>query len=268
VIPSVFQVVRRYVEYPGTFTLHLAKPGQGTEGFQPGQFNMLYAFGTGESAISFSDLASDDGTLVHTIRAQGSVTQALERLREGDSLGIRGPFGRGWPLEVSRGKNLLIIAGGLGLAPLRPVVYQAQRDLLGAYKTYLFYGARRVSELLYRTELQQWSRSLEVVMSVDHGDSNWPGHIGVITDPLQAARIDGANSVAFLCGPEIMMRFCIQVLLRKGVPESAIYLSMERNMKCATGLCGHCQWGPSFICKDGPVFCYRDIRAWFQIHSL
>ncbi|WP_444884909.1 FAD/NAD(P)-binding protein [Microbulbifer sp. PSTR4-B] len=271
-IPSVYRVCQRRVEYPGTFTLQLeAKNGRRHKppmNFAPGQFNMLYAFGTGESAISFSGLGSGDGKLIHTIRAQGNVTRALERLQEGDTLGVRGPFGIGWPLDTAAGKDLLIIAGGLGLAPLRPVIYAARRERLTAREVRLFYGARRPSELLYREELAQWSTQLELETSVDHGDGSWPGHIGVITDPLQATQIDGANSVAFLCGPEIMMRFCIQVLIRKGVPESSIYLSMERNMKCAIGLCGHCQWGPNFICKDGPVFCYEDIRPWLQIRSL
>ncbi|WP_445366049.1 FAD/NAD(P)-binding protein [Microbulbifer sp. ANSA001] len=267
-IPEVYKVIHRQEEYPGTFTLHLESPASPPMVYGPGQFNMLYAFGTGESAISFSGLEVEEGLLVHTIRAQGTVTRALARLKKGDSLGVRGPFGRGWPLQGIEGKELLLIAGGLGLAPLRPVVYRAWQGKLKASRARLFYGARRPTELLYGDEIPHWIAKLDVVMSVDHGDNAWPGHIGVITDPLQASDIDGANTVAFLCGPEIMMRFCIQVLLRKGVPESAIYLSMERNMKCAIGLCGHCQWGPNFICKDGPVFCYQDIRAWFQIHGL
>ncbi|MFA0811139.1 FAD/NAD(P)-binding protein [Microbulbifer epialgicus] len=267
-IPDIYTVVHRQEEYPGTFTLYLQNQELKPLFFTPGQFNMLYAFGTGESAISFSGLGVEQGRLVHTIRAQGSVTRALERLRKGDSLGVRGPFGRGWPLENIQGKELLLIAGGLGLAPLRPIVHKAREGKLEASRVRLFYGARRPSELLYKEEVPRWSSKLGVVISVDHGDGTWPGHIGVITDPLKAIDVDGANTIAFLCGPEVMMRFCIQVLLRKEVPESAIYLSMERNMKCAIGLCGHCQWGPNFICKDGPVFCYRDIRAWFHIHSL
>ncbi|QFT54877.1 FAD/NAD(P)-binding protein [Microbulbifer sp. THAF38] len=271
-IPTVYRVSERSVEYPGTFTLKLEvgnpEPDKLPMRFAPGQFNMLYAFGVGESAISFSGLGSGDGKLIHTIRAQGNVTRALERLRAGDSLGVRGPFGIGWPLHATVGKEVLILAGGLGLAPLRPVIYAGLLERLAATRVRLFYGARRPSELLYREELSQWGQKLDLEISVDHGDGTWPGHIGVITDPLKAAQIDGANSVAFLCGPEIMMRFCIQVLLSKGVPPNSIYLSMERNMKCAIGLCGHCQWGPNFICKDGPVFCYEDIRPWLQIRSL
>ncbi|WP_299586896.1 FAD/NAD(P)-binding protein [uncultured Microbulbifer sp.] len=276
--PSIYQVIHRQEEFAGTFTLRLQVQRKNRTNppmrFNPGQFNMLYAFGTGESAISFSGLAcgreleGEGSILIHTIRAQGNVTRALECLREGDTLGVRGPFGQGWPLQKAKGKELLIIAGGLGLAPLRPVIYAALEGRLAANKVRLFYGARHPSELLYREELESWAKQIEQEISVDHGDGTWPGHIGVITDPLQAARIDGANTVAFLCGPEIMMRFCIQALLRKGVPASAISLSMERNMKCATGLCGHCQWGPNFICKDGPVFCYEDIRPWLQIRSL
>lgn len=268
-IPRLYRIARREEEYPGTFTLQLsAEPGSGASPFQPGQFNMLYAFGAGEVPISMSGPVSPDRGYVHTIRTLGLVTQSLERLREGEPLGLRGPFGSGWPLEKAAGKELLVIAGGLGLAPLRPVIYRLLESKQRTGGIRLFYGARRPGEMLYRQELRQWAQSAELVLSVDHADSGWTGHIGVITDPLSAERIDAEKTLAFVCGPEIMMRFCIRVLLKKGVPESAIYLSMERNMKCATGHCGHCQWGPNFICKDGPVFCYRDIRQWFDIRAL
>ncbi|WP_323844233.1 FAD/NAD(P)-binding protein [Microbulbifer magnicolonia] len=271
-IPLLYRIEHRQEEYPGTFTLQLSM-AQGRavadpEAGRPGQFNMLYAFGAGEVPISVSGPVSTDGALVHTIRTQGLVTRALQRLGQGEQLGVRGPFGCGWPLERIRGRDLLIIAGGLGLAPLRPVVYKLLQDEQGARRVRLFYGARRPQERLYRRELTQWAQSTELVQSVDHADSAWPGHIGVITDPLAAAQIDTGKALAFVCGPEIMMRFCIQTLIKKGLPESAIYLSMERNMKCATGHCGHCQWGPNFICKDGPVFCYRDIHSWLRIRAL
>lgn len=267
-IPRLYRIEQRSEEYPGTFTLQLAAE-QGSSGeFSPGQFNMLYAFGAGEVPISMSGPLSADGALVHTIRTQGLVTRALRRLRRGEQVGVRGPFGSGWPLDKVQGKDLLIIAGGLGLAPLRPVIYSFLQGSGQARRLRLFYGARRPRERLYTRELVEWTRSMELVQSVDHADGDWTGHIGVITDPLQAAQLDTENTVAFVCGPEIMMRFCIRVLCEKGLPESAIYLSMERNMKCATGHCGHCQWGPNFVCKDGPVFCYGDIRQWFDIRAL
>lgn len=271
-IPQLYRIEGRTEEYPGTFTLKLsAEQGRAmsqSRAWSPGQFNMLYAFGAGEVPISMSGPVSPEGALVHTIRTQGLVTRALGRLQEGEQVGVRGPFGSDWPLDRAKGRDLLVIAGGLGLAPLRPVIYSLQQKKRRTRRLRLFYGARRPEERLYPSELAQWRQGMEVVQSVDHADTGWPGHIGVITGPLAAAQIEAEKSVAFVCGPEIMMRFCIQALIRKGLPESAIYLSMERNMKCATGHCGHCQWGPNFICKDGPVFCYRDIRQWFDIRAL
>lgn len=268
-IPTLFRVDERQEEFSGTFTLCIRREPEGaTTPFAPGQFNMLYAFGTGEIPISMSGSPSDGDGYLHTVRSQGLATQALSRLKNGDVLGVRGPFGCGWPLDAIAGKELVIIAGGLGLAPLRPVIYQLLSGLHGATRVRLFYGARRPWEILYRQELDLWQEVLELTVTVDHADSAWRGRVGVITQPLEAALINGAGCVAFLCGPESMMRFCIQTLLHKGLPESAIYLSMERNMKCATGLCGHCQWGPNFVCKDGPVFCYGSVRPWFNLRAL
>ncbi|SDK18225.1 FAD/NAD(P)-binding protein [Microbulbifer yueqingensis] len=267
-IPAVYRIERRIEEMPGTFTLSLL-PGAREEvvSLRPGQFNMLYAFGAGEVPISSSGTADTPG-LVHTIRAQGAVTRALERLREGDTLGLRGPFGNGWPVARLAGRELLVIAGGLGLAPLRPIIYAQLQGSMNVHSVRLFYGARRPAEVLYRSELEQWGRALEVVATVDHADVNWPGRVGVITAPLSTAQLDPQHTVAFICGPEIMMRFCVQLLMGKGISPANIYLSMERNMKCATGHCGHCQWGPNFICRDGPVFRYSDIRGWWQIPAL
>ncbi|WP_193164244.1 FAD/NAD(P)-binding protein [Microbulbifer hainanensis] len=268
-IPALLRIDRRSEEYAGTFTLHLsADDGGALPEFMPGQFNMLYAFGTGEVAISMSGSPTGDKGYVHTVRVHGLATQALGRLREGEQIGVRGPFGQGWPLDQVEDRDLLIIAGGLGLAPLRPLIYSLLNGNWKARRVRIFYGARRPEERLYREELPRWSEVFELRQSVDHADTAWPGHIGVITGPLQMAEVDIQSAMAFICGPEIMMRFCIQALRSKGVAESNIYLSMERNMKCAIGHCGHCQWGPNFICKDGPVFCYRDIQSWFQIRAL
>ena len=265
-IPTVYCVEDRHEEYSGTFTLRIRPQKQVEQSaFQPGQFNMLYAFGAGEVPISMSGSARENGQYIHTIRSHGLATQALGRLRKGDRIGVRGPFGVGWPMAATAGKQVLIVAGGLGLAPLRPVVYRSledQRDFQ------LFYGARSPEEMLFREELRLWSQQCQVALSVDCATSSWDGHVGAITGPLSTARFDPRNTVAFVCGPEVMMRFCIQILLRKGLPDSAIYLSMERNMKCATGLCGHCQWGPRFICKDGPVVNYGSVRPWLAIPAL
>lgn len=271
-IPAIYRIDRRLAEHPGAFTLHLSGTGaEPPQPFEPGQFNMLYAFGAGEVAISLSGRQRQSGgQIAHTIYTRGAVTAALERLQEGDHLGVRGPFGRGWPLGAAEGRELLVIAGGLGLAPLRPVIYHllAQSRPRPIPRFRLFYGARRPGEMLYAPELQAWNREMDVTLSVDHADCAWSSHVGVITKPLSAAQFNAENCVAFLCGPEVMMRFSIQVLLERGLSPESIYLSMERNMKCGTGLCGHCQWGPNFVCKDGPVFRYADVRHWLGIRSL
>ncbi|SHE58428.1 NAD(P)H-flavin reductase [Microbulbifer donghaiensis] len=266
--PAIYRIDSRVEEFPGTCTVRISpESAGGARRCSAGQFNMLYAFGAGEVPISMSGLQGD-GSYVHTIRIQGLVTRALHRLNEGDSLGVRGPFGCGWPMDKVAGRQLLVVAGGLGMAPLRPIVQALMAGSARPASVQLFYGARRPQEMLYAAEVEQWSRALKVVTTVDHADTGWPGQIGVITKPLGAASVDIENALVFLCGPEVMMRFCIQVLLAKGVATEAIYLSMERNMKCAIGHCGHCQWGPNFVCKDGPVFCYRDIRPWFDIRAL
>ncbi|AOS97942.1 Anaerobic sulfite reductase subunit B [Microbulbifer aggregans] len=272
-IPRIYRIERRTEEYPGAFTVHLAPNGEDvvSHDFSPGQFNMLYAFGAGEVAISMSGQALPGRShTVHTIRTRGMVTSALARLREGEEIGVRGPFGSGWPLAEAANKELLVIAGGLGLAPLRPVIYhllnQSKPRPIPRFR--LFYGARRPEEMLYRSELEAWNREMEVQLSVDHADPSWHGNIGVITKPVSSADFDPKGCVAFLCGPEAMMRFSIQVLMERGVSPADIYISMERNMKCGTGLCGHCQWGPNFICKNGPVFRYSDVRNWLGIRAL
>lgn len=268
-IPSVFQVERRLEEYPGTVTFELTALGDaGPAEIQPGQFNMLYAFGCGEVPISTAAYCQKGSLLSHTIRAQGAATRAICRLREGQQLGVRGPFGSGWPLERSTDREVLIIAGGIGLAPLRPVIEFLLRPDTEIAGLRIFYGARTPQTLLYRDDIERWRCDVPVQVSVDHAGRDWRGHIGVITGPLDAATLEPATTVAFICGPEIMMRFCLQVLLNKGMDPSDIYLSMERNMKCAVGHCGHCQWGPNFVCRQGPVFCYEDVQNWFDIRAL
>lgn len=270
-IPAVYKVVSRIQESPDVFTVTLS-PDDGVTHphFEPGQFNMLYPFGAGEVPISISGDPQNQGHYVHTVRSLGAATRALERLETGQSVGVRGPFGRGWPLEKVGDKQPLVLAGGLGLAPLRPLIYGLNHRTSPTSPMKLFYGARTPKDILFADELDTWRTSADIHVSVDQvtpGD-NWQGHVGVVTQLLQNARLDGGNAIAFICGPEIMMRFSIAKLLEKGVPENAIYLSMERNMQCATGNCGHCQWGPNFVCKDGPVFCYEDIKQWWGVREL
>lgn len=262
--PRSYRVRRRKQETDDTFTLDL-QAVNGTEefAFAPGQFNMLYAFGVGEVPISISGNPSHKGSVLHTTREVGTVTKAIRRLKVGDTLGLRGPFGSSWPVDEAEGNDIVFVAGGIGLAPLRPALYQilSHREKYG--RVVLLYGARTPAEILFRSELERWrSRfDLEVYATVDRAMPSWRGNVGVVTTIIPRAPFDPLNSVAFVCGPEIMMRFTVAALQKRGLDSDAIYVSMERNMKCAIGFCGHCQYGPHFVCKDGPVFRYDRISA-------
>lgn len=264
-LPAVVRVRERRPETPGVFTLALEAP-EGGRAFRPGQFNMLYAFGVGESAISVSGDTSDPAAIVHTVRAVGSVTEALSRLRAGDAVGLRGPFGTCWPLEEARGQDVVIVAGGIGLPPLRPAIYHLQRQRRDFGRVVVLYGARTPADVLYAQELEQWGRQddFQVLVTVDRGDPTWHGPVGVVTELFPRCRFEPRRAVGLMCGPEVMMRFTVRELLRRGVPEGRLYLGLERNMQCAVGLCGHCQFGPEFVCMDGPVFRYDRIRPFFN----
>jgi NAD(P)H-flavin reductase len=230
--------------------------------FAPGQFNMLTAFGVGEIPISLSGDAAEPGRLIHTIRAVGPVSTALAHLGPGDMLGLRGPFGTAWPMADAAGRDVVVVAGGLGLAPLRPALYRllAERERYG--QIVLLYGTRSPSDILFRGEIGTWRRRLDIdiEVTVDHAAQDWRGHVGVVTTLIPRASFDPMHAIALVCGPEVMMRFVIAALRDAGIDDEAIYLSMERNMKCAVGFCGHCQFGSMFVCRDGPVFRYDRVR--------
>jgi NAD(P)H-flavin reductase len=227
---------------------------------------MLYVFGVGEAAISISSNPFKPATIKHTIHKVGTVTSALSKLKKGDYLGVRGPFGKGWPVREAIGKDVCIVAGGIGLAPLRPTIYSLLKNRKDFGKIHILYGARSPLDLLYRVELEQWEKSfdVEVLVTVDKSDSSWKGNVGVVTNLFKYTKLDMNNTIAMICGPEIMMKFTIGELFDYGMPLDKIYLSLERNMKCAIGFCGHCQYGPKFICKDGPVFHFPQIRRLFE----
>jgi NAD(P)H-flavin reductase len=254
-------------ETADTVTLDLAPPG--TFSFLPGQFNMLSLPGIGEVPISISGDPAVGPHVLHTIRAVGSVTRALCALRAGQKVGVRGPYGTHWPLEEAAGGDLMIIAGGIGLPPLRPALYQAlaQRDRFG--RIVLLYGARTPGDLLFPAELAAWRArfDLDVEVTVDTADRDWRGNVGVVPGLIGRAPFD-RTATAFVVGPEIMMRFTVRALLAAGVAEDRVYLSMERNMQCAAALCGHCQLGPFLVCRDGPVFCYRPLARWLRVREL
>lgn len=254
-----------------TFTLTVtAANGEPLEPFQPGQFSMLYVFGVGELPISISGDPADPERLVYTVRSVGQATHALVSRKPGDVIGVRGPFGTSWPVKEARGKDVLIVAGGIGLAPLRPVIYHVLRNRDDYVRLIVLYGARSPRDLLYRKQLAEWGRApdTQVLVTVDYGGLSWRGHVGVVTTLFRQLRLHPAETAAFICGPEIMMRYVIRMLEARGVSPNDIHLSMERNMKCGAGFCGHCQLGPYFVCKDGPVFSYRQIQPWLDVHEL
>ncbi len=262
-LPQLYRVQRVRREIPDTFTLEL-EPEEGVEvpPFASGQFNMLYVFGVGEIPISISGDPARRRPLVHTTRAVGTVSKAMRELKPEDVIGVRGPFGSHWPIERAMGKDVVIVAGGIGLAPLRSAMYQiiSQREKYG--KVVLLYGARTPEDILYRREVEHWRAhfDLEVYVTVDNATGKWRGSVGVVTRLIPRAPFDPLNTAAMICGPEIMMRFTAAELEKRGVATENIFVSMERNMKCAIGQCGHCQYGPHFVCKDGPVFQYSRVQ--------
>ena len=260
-------------ELPGVATYHLRFSDARRHAgycFEPGQFNMLYLPGVGEVAVSLSAGSERAGTWDHTIRVAGNITRALAALSVGGSLGLRGPYGSSWPLDKCAGTHVVIAAGGIGLAPLRPIVYRlvAARKQFG--RATLLYGARTPDTLLYRREFDGWSRGgWDVQTTVDRSLPGWPGNVGVVPLLLDRLRpLSPANSILLLCGPEVMMRYTVRSALARGLRKEQIWVSLERNMQCAVGLCGHCQLGPAFVCKDGPIFRYDKIEPFLDVEGL
>lgn len=259
--PIPFRVGSVREELADTFTLELEPPGGSFE-FRPGQFTMLYVFGIGEVPISISGDPADSGKLVHTIRRVGAVTNALGRLEPGDFVGVRGPYGTPWPVERATDGDLLIIGGGIGLAPLRPVIYHALAHRDQYERLIVLYGTRTPDDVLFAAELNRWTARLDVdsLVTVDAADRGWRGSVGVVTRLISRVEFDPVRATAFICGPGIMMRITAQKLTTNfDLDPDNIYLTMERNMKCGIGVCGHCQFGRHFVCTDGPVMPYVEL---------
>ena len=235
--------------------------------FQPGQFNMLYLYSVGEIPISISSDPASTDTLMHTIRDVGRVSHGLARLQVGDQLGLRGPFGRGWPLQEARGREVVIITGGLGCAPVVPVIDYVINRRPSYGRLIIMQGVKHSDDLIWRERYDAWDAhpDTQVLLAADASGKHWNGTVGPVTELFEQAQLSTANSMAFLCGPEPMIRACVQRLVEEGLPADRIWISMERNMQCALGQCGHCQFGDRFICKDGPVFCYADIQQLFGL---
>jgi NAD(P)H-flavin reductase len=266
--PAPFRVTRRRRETCDTWTLELEPVGGAALEPAPGQFTMLYAFGIGEVPISVSGAAG--GPLVHTVRSVGAVTHAICSSARDSVLGVRGPFGNTWPVADASGADVLVVAGGIGLAPLRPAVLEVLRRRGDYGELALLYGSRTPGDLLYRAELQRLRDRFDtqVDVTVDAAAGGWHGKVGLVPKLIESARFDPASAVAFVCGPELMMHFSARALLERGVPGSRIYLSMERNMRCGLGHCGHCQLGPTLICRDGPVYSYDRLQALMSVREL
>ena len=266
--PAAYRVTDRRQETGDAWTLRLEADADAAPRFAPGQFSMLYVLGSGEVPISISAIPDGGATLVHTVRAVGAVTRTLCAARPGTAVGVRGPFGRGWPLELAEGRDVVVVAGGLGLAPLRPVVHEliARRERFG--RVALLYGGRSPADLLYRDEYEAWRGAIDVELIVDAPAEGWDGRVGVVTRLIRRADFDPANTLAMACGPEVMMRFAAAALRERGVAGADIWLSLERSMKCATGHCGHCQLGPLFVCKDGPVVRHDRVERLMGVSEL
>ena len=254
--------VEQMTELEKLFTLQL--PGGRSLGNDPGQFVEVSLMGIGEAPISISSSPSrSNGTFELCIRRVGDLTGALHQLDVGQVVGVRGPFGHGFPVSRMRGKDMLFAAGGLGLAPLRSLINQVL-DERGAFgRVIILYGCKNPQELLFKDELEEWAGrgDVEFHMTVDRGDESWTGNVGVITTLFPNVTINPRNTVAATCGPPIMYRFVLMELLGKGIPETQVYLSLERRMKCGVGKCGHCQINHYYCCQDGPVFTYAQVKG-------
>lgn len=267
-LPRPWRVTAAVRDTADIVTLEITpEAGVETCDWQPGQFNMLYAFGVGEVPVSIAGGTRE--CVLHTIREVGHVTRALGALGTGDVVGLRGPFGSPWPIAAARGGDIVVAAGGIGLAPLRPVIETVCRDRAAYGAAVVLYGARLPADQLYPDAYDAWrAQGIQFEATVDHADGDWRGNVGVVTTLVRRAQFDGARAQAFLCGPEIMMRFTAQELERAGVASDRTWVSMERNMQCALGFCGHCQLGPEFICMDGPVFAWPRMRDLIAVREL
>ena len=270
-LPVPYRVVDRRIESHDTVTLRLAPEGAPLAPFLPGQFTMLGRPGIGEIALSISgDATRYDGTLVQTIRDVGAVSQALHRSMPGDLVSARGPFGTSWGLETANGHDLVIVGGGAGMAPLRPVIWHVLARRNAYRRVVLIVGARSPLDLLFADQLDEWAArdDLDVKTTIDEPIRGWTGRVGFVTDPLSRLTLAPLRTIALLCGPEPMMRFAASMLLDKGMRPTSIRVSLERNMKCGVGLCGHCQLGPLLVCRDGPVVDYSVAQHLFNVREL
>ncbi len=270
--PYWAEIVNIQTEAPGiaTYWLRFIDPlVRSNFAFRPGQFNMLYLPGYGEAAISISSDPENLETIGHTVRSTGNVTQNIARLKVGDQIGVRGPFGTSWPVEQFKGADLVIGTGGVGVPSLRPAIYHVMRHRQDYGRVVLLYGARTPKDLQYTHEYEAWEKAgIETMITVDRADETWTGQVGVVPILFYRLRMDPKKSVIMTCGPEIMIRYVVFEALARRVPSNRIFVSLERNMKCGLGQCGHCQIGPYFVCKDGPIFSFEALEPYYNVEEL
>lgn len=265
-LPQQAEIVHRDEEAPKVFSLHLRFTESSVHNayhFYPGQFNMVYLFGVGEVPISIVSDPRHYSLYQHTVRIVGRITQGLSKLKQGDKLGIRGPYGHGWPMETAKGKDVVIITGGIGCAPTVSAIRYMMNRRHDYGRIMIVQGVKHSDDLLFRPYYEHWAQQpdTEVRLTADKPGPHWPWDHRLATEIIhELGIIRPQNTVAMMCGPEGMMLACVKPLVERGLVEDNIYLSMERNMECALGHCGHCQFGGQFICKDGPVFAYPTLK--------
>ena len=269
-LPRPFRVIRSHLDTDDTVTLSLEPLDGEPLDFAAGQFTMLHAFGVGEVPISISGDPTWPGPLTHTIRDVGNVTHALVTAQVGEVVGVRGPYGTGWATDAAAGGDVLLAAGGIGLAPLRPALWEIADRREDYGRVVLLYGARSPADVLFAQDLSRWAdeHAMDVEITVDYAPPTWRGRVGPVTKLISRAGFDPPNTTALICGPEVMMTLTVNALRGRGVPTDRVRLSMERNMKCGVGLCGHCQLREFFLCVDGPVLSYDRLAPLMDVWEL
>lgn len=261
-LPREAEIVTRTQESPDTFSLRLRLTDGGAYRFHPGQFNMLYLYGSGEVPISIVAEDPETQQLTHTVRSVGRLTRGLSTLLSGDRIGLRGPYGRGWPMQQAENRDVVVVTGGLGYAPSVSIIHHilAHRERYGRLS--ILQGVKHTDDLIWRAQYDAWAEmpDVEVMLAADVAEPGWHGHVGLVTTLFDRLQIEPERTTAMLCGPEVMMRAAAEGLHAMQVATGDIYLSMERNMHCGIGHCGHCQLGRAFVCRDGPVFAWPEIR--------
>jgi NAD(P)H-flavin reductase len=276
-VPRPYRVIDKIQEVADIHSLHVVPIDGPLPVFEPAQIGMLGAFGVGEAAISVSSATANADYHAYTIRRAGPITGALVDTPVGGVITIRGPFGRPWPLDRIDTGQLLIVGGGLGIAPLRAVIHGAVARLDRLDRVALVYGAKRPDQLVYRSDLAAWEQAgVEVSLIVDEAAGGWDGAVGVVPSLLgrggdgrgPGVEMDWGDTTAFVCGPDVMMHFTATALERLGMSSDRIWLTFERNMQCGNALCGHCQLGPFIVCRDGPVASYAQVGRFHQVRGL